>query len=94
MRIRDLMPALAMATLVPLAMAPGRLLPEGDTPVLVRLGNAGLERLLRQPSLAEVRLLALPAPGYAVLRGDTALIRSTFGSAVAWQGVSTCSPDP
>lgn len=94
MRFRDLLPAMVLSALATTFMLGGRLLPSGERPVLVRLGAEGLGELFRDPALAEVALVDLPAPGFAVLRGGAAAIRSAFGLTVAWKENPPCSTNP
>ncbi|MBK1658192.1 hypothetical protein [Paracraurococcus ruber] len=94
MPVRDTLPALALCVLATAALGLSRLAPAGDGPALVRLGPAGLARLAQDPALAEIRLLDLPAPGLALLRGDGARIRAAFGLALIWKGGRPCSAEP
>ncbi|MCB4822536.1 hypothetical protein [Roseicella aerolata] len=66
----------------------------GEGPVLVRIGPSGLTRLAADPTLADIALIDLPAPGFALLRGDVPRIRAAFGLAVAWKGRPACLPRP
>lgn len=93
MRIRDGLPGMMLGVLVLGATLHGRMVPPNDEPVLVRLGQTGLSGL-DASALGGIALVDLPADGFAVLRGDTALIRSVFGTAVLWRGVLACSAEP
>ena len=93
MHPRDLLPSAALALSVTLAIAGSQLLPGDDAPVLVRLGDAGIERLFADPVLQDVALVDTPAPGFAVLKGDAGRIRSSLGLTVAWNGKTPCSPN-
>jgi len=85
MRMLDLAPALVLALFTVGATAAARLRPGGEGPVLVRAdGGAAWP-----PGAA---LVDLPAPGFAVLRGDLAAIRAAFGPAVPWRAASPCAP--
>ncbi|TPG51839.1 hypothetical protein EAH89_19785 [Roseomonas nepalensis] len=94
MRFHDLLPALAMIVLATVSVLGSRLWPEGEGPVLVRLGAGGMEALFGDPALAGVSLVDTPAPGFAVLAGDGAAIRSAFGLTLAWRHNPPCSPRP
>jgi hypothetical protein len=96
MQSRVILPALALSLLATLALAAGRLLPgDGEEgPVLVWLGASGRADRLSGPALADVSLLGMPVPGFAVLRGDRGRIRSVFPLALAWKGTAPCSPTP
>lgn len=93
MRFHDLLPALALCLLSTAVVAGSRFLPRGDGPVLVRLDASGIESLLSDPALAGIALVDTPARGFAVLRGDTALIRSALGLTIAWKGTIPCAPN-
>jgi len=88
MRFFDVMPALGLAVLAIAVVAAGRAIPRGDGPVLVRLGTIGLD----DPALVGVALLDLPVPGFAVLRGDLAQIRTVFPLALSWTQPILCTP--
>lgn len=90
--MRDLLPALAMSLVATIAITASRLLPSGDGLVLVRLGPSGFSGALDAPDMADIALVDLPAPGFAVLRGDAAQIRSVFGAGLRWKGNAPCSP--
>lgn len=92
MRLRDLLPAIALSLLASTALTVVRLQPEGDGPVLVYLGPAGAGRLQHDPALRGVALLDVPASGFALLRGDGEQIRSAFAFAIAWKGNASCMP--
>jgi len=92
MRPRDLLPSLTLALSVTLVIAGSQLLPGDDAPVLVRLGDGGLERLFADPGLQDIALLDTPAAGFAVLKGNAGRIRSPLGLTVAWNGKSPCTP--
>lgn len=91
MRVRDLAPAALLLALSTVPLAAARLAPVAGVPVLVRLGANGLAPL-GDPALSGIALVALPAPGLAVLSGDLALIRSAFGPGLAWKEKTPCSP--
>ena len=88
------MPALALCLATTSAVVAARLLPEGYGPVLVHLGPSGLAGALAAPGMEDVALIDTPAPGYAVLWGEAARIRSALGLTISWQGNAPCSPSP
>jgi hypothetical protein len=55
-------------------------MPSGSVPVLVRLRSAA----------PEAAVIAIPAPGFVVLRGDAARIRRELGLAAVWRGADGC----
>lgn len=87
---RDLIPALTLAFLVTTGIAAGRLLPQGDMPVLVHVGSSGLANAFQKPGMADVLLVGLPAPGFAILKGNAAKIRAALGLTISWQGRVPC----
>ncbi len=91
MTARDVLPAAALLLLVTGVLAVAHLRPSGAGLFLVRLGPAGVAGLLGSRALADVDLVAIPAPGFAVLHGDAGRIRSVAGLTVAWEGGVACS---
>nr|WP_321984563.1 hypothetical protein [uncultured Lichenicoccus sp.] len=91
MQILELAPA-ALIALAVLAGAVGReLLPAGEATVLVRVAPGLREAPLLAAAGTGAALVAIPAPGFAVLHGNAARIRSVLGLAVVWPGNAPCS---
>lgn len=94
MRLLDLAPALGLACLVTATLAVVELLPGGSGFALVRLGSRGIADVLAMPALADVAVVGLPAPGFAILRGDLGRIRAALGQAVPWPHGALCGFRP
>jgi hypothetical protein len=65
-------------------------MPSGSVPVLVRLRSAAPEAGFAAAALADAAVIAIPAPGFVVLRGDAARIRRELGLAAVWRGADIC----
>jgi hypothetical protein len=88
----EVVPAASVSLLVTGALVAAQLLPAGEGTVLVRVAPDEGVAALRAAAAADARLVAIPAPGFAVLYGDAARIRRTLGLAVAWKGQAPCTP--
>jgi hypothetical protein len=73
-----------------------RLWPIGQQTVLVRLGTTDPVAAVAAAAEAEAEavLMDIPAPGYAVLQGDSTAIRSHVGLAILYKGFVPCTPTP
>ncbi len=92
MTVADLFPAAGIGAFVSLSLAAAQVLPLGAATVLVRAPaprDAAIEA-----AVTGAELVAIPAPGFAVLRGDAARIRHWLGLAVVWRGGALCSTRP
>jgi|GEM_PF-6659955 len=90
MQLRQYLPSAALAIAVPLVLLWRQLTPEGSSPVLVHLGQTEAPYAFAAAAEADAAVLAIPAPGYVVLRGDAARIRHVLGLTVAWHGRAGC----
>ena len=91
MQIAEFAPAAFIALVVVAGSITAQMLPQGQATLLVRVPPNLREAPLLAAARADAALVAIPAPGYAVLHGDAARIRSVSGLAVVWQGIATCS---
>ena len=91
MKALDLAPAAVISLGVTMATLAAQLLPFGTATVLVRLADAAPASALRAAAGADAALVAIPAPGFAVLHGDAARVRAALGLAVLWKGRPPCS---
>jgi hypothetical protein len=91
MRFRPFLPALALASVVTLVLAWARLEPYGTANMLVRLPSSRPDAAIVAASVADAALMAIPAPGFAVLRGDASKIRHAIRFAVGWEGAAGCA---
>ena len=87
----DLLPAALLAFLLAIVSATARMLPFGQADLLIRVPDASHVSALLLAARAGAALKSLPAPGFAVLHGDSAQIRAASGLAVIWKGKSPCS---
>ena len=92
MQIAELAPAAFIALIVVAGSMAAQVMPMGQASLLVRVSPAIREAPLLAAARAGASLVAIPAPGYAVLHGDAAHIRAVSGLAVVWQGNAPCSP--
>ena len=84
MKSAPFVPATLLAASVITVLAAAPIFPMGTRTVLVRAAaDAALP--------ADVSFVSTPAPGYTVLHGDAAQIRSVFGFTVGWEGGPPCS---
>ena len=93
-RHSDLIPAASIAVVVTAAVCAAQLLPFGRTMLLVRVPGDGLGPALAAASVADADLVAIPAPGFAIVYGDASQVRRALGLAVRWKGSALCSPPP
>jgi len=89
MTASGLFPAFLIATTVNAVIAIAQYLPSGTATVLIRAPSPAVAAMLAARSGAD--LVAVPAAGFAVLRGNTARIRASAGPIVLWQGTAPCS---
>ena len=90
-----LIPAALIALSVTAMTAGTQLVPFGQATVLVRVSARAPEAALAAAAATDAALVRIPAPGFAVLRGNASRIRALLGLAVVWQGTAACSsPDP
>jgi hypothetical protein len=90
MAARDLIPSTALTLCVCATIAAAHVLPLGRATVLVRVPQDERHALLKAAE-SGAALVSLPAPGFAVLRGDAARIRAHLGLSVLWQGAAPCA---
>jgi hypothetical protein len=89
MTASDLLAPFLITTFTGAAMALAQCLPLGSATVLIRAATPDMALALAARSGAA--LVALPAPGFAVLHGDAARIRGNAGRTTLWQGAAQCS---
>jgi hypothetical protein len=86
---KDLLPGFLIAAFSGAALAAGQCLPLGTATVLVRTPSPQTALALAASSGAA--LVAMPAPGFAVLHGNATRIRANAGFTFLWQGATACS---
>jgi hypothetical protein len=94
MRPTDFLPAILMTSVVTLVLGSLPLLPVGEATVLVRVPPGQPVAALRTAAAAGAVLVSEPAPGFAVLHGDAARIRTVSGLVVTWKGAPACLQRP
>jgi hypothetical protein len=67
-----------------------QVMPDGAAVVLVHLTEQRPEAAFVAAAQVDATVLAIPSPGYVVMRGDTARIRRAFGLAPLWTGGAGC----
>jgi hypothetical protein len=90
--VAGVLPAATLAVFVVSVLCGMQLLPFGQSMLLVRVSGAGAEAALLGAARADAAFVDAPAPGFAVVYGDAAQVRSVFGLAVPWKGNAPCSP--
>jgi hypothetical protein len=71
-------------------MTAAHMLPFGCATVLARV-PMGARGAALAAAASGASLVAIPSPGYAVLRGDAARIRAHLGLTVLWHGSAPCA---
>ena len=89
----DLLPAALLAFGLIVVSVTVRMLPFGSANLLVRVPDAQHGSALLLAARSNASLMSIPAPGFAVLRGDAASVRAASGLAVIWKGRAACSMD-
>ena len=91
MRVPELAPAVLITLAVTATLAGAQLLPFGKATLLVRTGIDMPAAAVAAAGVANATLVAIPAPGFAVLYGDASRIRKAVGLAVGWHGKASCA---
>src|SRR3954454_2163716 len=92
--VSDVAPAVLLGLVITVFVAGARLLPLGETTVLVRLPDKTLAAALGAAIAADAIFVTVPTPGFVVLRGKASRIRGALGLAVVWKGKPSCSTKP
>ena len=86
----DLIPAATIALSVIAILGGAELLPVGKDMLLVRVSDRTPVAGLIAAASADAAYISSPAPGFAVLYGQSAQIRAAYGFAVRWRGFGLC----
>jgi hypothetical protein len=91
-RASELIPAVGLALFVMTFLCGLQIFPVGNKMLLVRVRNDEARSVLMMAGMADVALVAIPAPGLAVVYGEASKVRTAFGLAITWNGNAPCSP--
>lgn len=85
------LPAALLSVVMLSAILVAQLMPVGRHMLLVRVGQTGPQAAIAAAAAADAALVSEPKAGFAVVFGDAATIRRSFGIAVLWNGDPSCS---